>query len=52
MTNWLIRLAYCIPLLLLVALVVKWYMIKPYSIGNGIIIIEEYYVLKKGDKEI
>lgn len=47
---WLIRLACCIPLLLLVALTVKWYMVEPYS--YSVIDFEIAPAMKKGDREI
>lgn len=50
--SWLIRLACCIPLLMLLALTVKWKLIEPYSINVVNFDVEPEPVAKKGDREI
>lgn len=51
MTNWLIRLSCCIPIIVGAALIVKTFLIAPYAVT----VIEFDIIeapMKKGDREI
>lgn len=51
MTNWLIRAAFCLPIIIGAALIIKIFLIEPYAVT-----MIEFDVIeapmKKGDREI